>query len=69
MEPLGKLAGMGASVVGSCSTLVSVPIGMWVGMSYDGTVMPLVLGFAVTSWAAFVAMLYLNRLRQPPSQI
>jgi len=63
MEPLGKLAGMGASVVGSCSTLVSVPIGMWVGMSFDGTVLPLVMGFAVTSWAAFVAMLYLNRLR------
>jgi hypothetical protein len=34
---------------------------MWVGMSFDGTVLPLVLGFAVTSWAAFVAMLYLNK--------
>ena len=69
MEPLGKLAGMGASVVGSCSTLVSVPIGMWVGMSFDGTVLPLVLGFAVTSWAAFVAMLYLNKPTKPPSRV
>lgn len=67
MEPLGKLAGMGASVVGSSATLVSVPIGMWVGMSYDGTVLPLVLGFTVTSWAAFVAMLYLNGLNRPIS--
>jgi DHA1 family bicyclomycin/chloramphenicol resistance-like MFS transporter len=67
MEPLGKLAGMGASVVGSSATLVSVPIGMWVGMSYDGTVLPLVLGFTVTSWAAFVAMLYLNGLHRPIS--
>jgi DHA1 family bicyclomycin/chloramphenicol resistance-like MFS transporter len=62
MEPLGKLAGMGASVVGSSATLISVPIGLWVGMSYDGTVLPLVLGFAVTAWSAFVAMLYLNTL-------
>ena len=61
MEPLGKLAGMGASVVGSCTTLMGVPIGMWVGMSYDGTVLPLVLGFCVTSWVAFIFMLYLNR--------
>ncbi len=60
MEPLGKLAGMGASVVGSASTLVSVPIGMWVGMAYDGTVLPLVLGFAITAWVAFFIMLFLN---------
>ena len=60
MEPLGKLTGMGASVVGSSATLISVPIGMWVGMTYDGTVLPLVLGFAVTSWLAFGTMLYLN---------
>ena len=69
MEPLGKLAGMGASVVGSCFTLVSVPIGMWVGMSFDGTVLPLVLGFAVTSWAAFVAMLFLNKPPKPLSKV
>lgn len=66
MEPLGKLAGMGASVVGSCTTLMGVPIGMWVGMSYDGTVLPLVLGFCVTSWVAFIFMLYLNRRHKAP---
>jgi len=38
---------------------------MWVGMSYDGTVLPLVLGFASTSWVTFMAMLYLNRLPKP----
>lgn len=67
MEPLGKLAGMGASVVGSSSTLVAVPIGMWVGMSYDGSVLPLVFGFAVASWAAFMIMLYLNSLHRSPA--
>ena len=46
MEPLGHIAGVGAAVVGSLSTFISVPFGILVGHSYDGSVMPLVLGFA-----------------------
>jgi DHA1 family bicyclomycin/chloramphenicol resistance-like MFS transporter len=46
MEPLGHVAGVGAAVVGSLSTFISVPFGVLVGHSYNGSVMPLVLGFA-----------------------
>ena len=46
MEPLGHIAGVGAAVVGSLSTFISVPFGILVGHSYNGSVMPLVLGFA-----------------------
>jgi DHA1 family bicyclomycin/chloramphenicol resistance-like MFS transporter len=46
MEPLGHIAGVGAAVVGSLSTFISVPFGIFVGHSYEGSVMPLVLGFA-----------------------
>ena len=46
MEPLGHIAGVGAAVVGSLSTFISVPFGVLVGHSYDGSVIPLVLGFA-----------------------
>ena len=46
MEPLGHIAGVGAAVVGSLSTFISVPFGVLVGHSYDGSLMPLVLGFA-----------------------
>jgi DHA1 family bicyclomycin/chloramphenicol resistance-like MFS transporter len=45
MEPVGHIAGMGAAVVGSVSTLVSVVIAMSIGSFYDGSVMPLVLAF------------------------
>ena len=45
MEPLGHIAGVGAAVVGALSTFISVPFGVLVGQSYDGSVMPLVLGF------------------------
>ncbi|MDP6189896.1 MAG: Bcr/CflA family drug resistance efflux transporter, partial [Gammaproteobacteria bacterium] len=49
MEPLGKVAGMGASIVGAGSTLVSIPIGSLIGMSITHSVAPLALGLAVCS--------------------
>lgn len=47
MEPLGHIAGMGAAIVGSVSTFISVPFGAYIGLSYDGTVLPLVVGFSI----------------------
>jgi DHA1 family bicyclomycin/chloramphenicol resistance-like MFS transporter len=49
MEPLGHLAGIGAAVVGSLSTLISMPLGTIIGQSYNGTVLPLVIGLALLS--------------------
>lgn len=49
MEPLGHLAGMGAAVVGSLSTLISMPLGTLIGQNYDGTVLPLVVGILLLS--------------------
>ena len=55
MEPLGHIAGVGAAVVGALSTLISVPLGIIIGRSYNGTTLPLVGGFAILSiLAAFV---------------
>jgi DHA1 family bicyclomycin/chloramphenicol resistance-like MFS transporter len=49
MEPLGHLAGIGAAVVGSLSTVISMPLGTIIGQSYNGTVLPLVFGIALLS--------------------
>jgi DHA1 family bicyclomycin/chloramphenicol resistance-like MFS transporter len=49
MEPLGHLAGIGAAVVGSLSTLISMPLGTIIGQSYNGTVLPLILGLVLLS--------------------
>ena len=49
MEPLGHLAGIGAAVVGSLSTLISMPLGTLIGRSYNSTVIPLIVGIAVLS--------------------
>ena len=47
MEPLGHIAGMAAAVIGSVTTMLSLLLGSLVGLSYNGTVLPLVAGFAV----------------------
>lgn len=47
MEPLGHLAGIGASVVGSLSTLIAIPLGTVIGQAYNGTVLPLASGFFI----------------------
>ena len=49
MEPLGHLAGIGAAVVGSLSTLISMPLGLMIGQSYNGTITPLVIGIVILS--------------------
>jgi DHA1 family bicyclomycin/chloramphenicol resistance-like MFS transporter len=55
MRPLGHLAGVGAAVVGSLSTLISVLLGTIIGRSYNGTVLPLVIGMALlTGMSIFI---------------
>ena len=47
MEPLGHVAGSAAAVIGTLTTLLAVGLGYLTGRAYDGTVLPLVTGFAV----------------------
>jgi DHA1 family bicyclomycin/chloramphenicol resistance-like MFS transporter len=47
MEPLGHIAGIGAAVLGALSMLISVPIGVIIGQSYNSTIVPLVAGLAI----------------------
>ncbi|ASQ89996.1 Bcr/CflA family drug resistance efflux transporter [Prosthecochloris sp. GSB1] len=61
MEPLGHIAGIGASVIGSLSTFAALVIGTAIGQSYDGTVLPLVGGFFLLGAAA----LGVTQLQEP----
>jgi DHA1 family bicyclomycin/chloramphenicol resistance-like MFS transporter len=56
MEPLGHMAGLGAAFVGSLSTFISLPLGWVIGDSFDGSVLPLVAGFAVMGLGSLVVM-------------
>ncbi len=61
MEPLGHLAGAGAAVVSSLSTLIALPLGILVGQRFDGTVYALIGAFAISGAAAFAASAWAGR--------
>ena len=63
MEPMGHIAGVAASVIGSLTTFVSLLLGTVIGQSYDGTVLPLIGGFAAFGIASFAAMRWAERGR------
>lgn len=53
MQPLGRIAGTGAAVVGALSTFIAVPMSVVIGRCYDGTVLPLFFGFAILGGFSF----------------
>lgn len=59
MESLGKVAGLGASIIGSSSSLVSVIFSVSAGRFYNQTTYPLVIGFILAGliglWLVFKA--------------
>ncbi len=63
MEPLGHIAGVGAAVVTSLSTLISVPLGSLIGQAFDGTIHTQVGAFALFGSLTLGAMLW----AEPPS--
>ena len=66
MEPLGHIAGVAAAVVGSVTNALSLSLGTVLGQAYDGTVRPLVAGFAVLGLASAGCMVFAERGRAAP---
>ncbi len=60
MEPLGQIAGAGAAIIGSISTLISVPGAILIGNNYSGSVLPLVVGFATFGTLSLVIFYWIN---------
>ena len=55
MEPLGHVAGAGAAVVSSLSTLIALPLGILVGQRFEGTMYPFIGAFAIFGAATYAA--------------
>lgn len=62
VQPLGHIAGVASSVIAALQTLVSVILGGIVGVSYNGTVLPLVTGFLIFGVGALLLTLRVSRL-------
>jgi len=63
MEPLGHLAGTAASVQGFITTIGGALFGFWIGQLFDGTVVPLTLGFTGFGVAGLIAVLITEKGR------
>jgi MFS transporter, DHA1 family, multidrug resistance protein len=61
MEPLGEIAGIGASVVGFLSSMLSVPLAILIGTVYNGTLYPLVIAFSISG----ILALFIIKIVQP----
>ena len=53
MEPVGHIAGLAASIIGSTSTLISILLAIPIGMMFDGTGMPLIASITILAITAF----------------
>ena len=58
MEPVGHIAGLAASIVGSTSTTICVLIAIPVGMMFNGTGLPLVVATAILFSIALIIHAY-----------
>jgi DHA1 family bicyclomycin/chloramphenicol resistance-like MFS transporter len=63
MEPVGHVAGTASSIQGFITTLGGALLGFWVGQHFDGTLVPLTLGYAILGFAAIAAVLATERFR------
>ncbi|MCA9835968.1 MAG: multidrug effflux MFS transporter [Trueperaceae bacterium] len=64
MQPLGHIAGIGSAIVGSLGSLISVPIGTYVGLSYNGTILPILMGLSLLSVLSIGVMIWAEGTRK-----
>ena len=63
MEPMGHVAGTGSAVQGFVTTTGGALIGAFIGQNFNGTVVPLTLGFSLCGLAALAVVLATERGR------
>ena len=50
MQPMGHIAGLAASIIGSLSTILGVMLAIPIGLSFNGTPTPLILASFILSF-------------------
>jgi len=63
MEPMGHIAGSAAAANGFAGTTIAGLLGGAIGQFYDGTTMPIIIGFACLGVAALAVVLWTEKGR------
>ncbi len=69
MESIGHIAGIGAAITGFLSTLIAVPIGVFVGSYIKTTSLPLFIGFAVCGILSLLTFVFVEKTSRKQPQI
>jgi DHA1 family bicyclomycin/chloramphenicol resistance-like MFS transporter len=67
MEPLGQFVGIAAGIISSISWLLGAILGTMVGLCFDGTLLPLLLGVAGLSALTLVVLHTVSARSLPPN--
>jgi DHA1 family bicyclomycin/chloramphenicol resistance-like MFS transporter len=63
MEPMGAVAGIASSFIGGVTTLIGATLGFLIARAYDGTVLPLALGYAACGAGSLLLLVIVERGR------
>lgn len=61
MDPVGHIAGIASAITGLISTLMAVPISIFIGRFIQGTALPIFIGFSICSALSLVILYYLKK--------
>ncbi|MBG7631555.1 MAG: Bcr/CflA family drug resistance efflux transporter, partial [Bacteroidetes bacterium] len=64
MQPVGHIAGMGAAITGFLSTLMAVPISVYIGRNITTSALPLFIGFLICGMFSILVLLILKRSKK-----
>ena len=65
MQPIGHIAGIGASLNGAISTIMAVPIAMLIGHFINQTALPLFIGFLACGGSSILLLFVLEKIKKP----
>ena len=60
MQPIGHIAGIGAAITGFISTIMAVPISIFIGKFTSATALPIFIGFSICGFLSVLLLLYLK---------
>ncbi len=63
MAPFGKIAGVASGTIGALTMMMGVLVGTFIGLSFNGTILPMLIGFGVASSLALLLVVLFSETR------